>query len=203
MGVNYFAGPESRVLMGFYKGKRGLTKNNPANLSFLSQADTLQRTELGMSLGSTLLPSPVTGIPYLHAQKHLLWTRSQQPKRKQAPKRRWAETAAERTDIRPARTGGRPTAQEGRPESTLGLQLRKRQGGFWLWQKQNFKGNPVVQLQRPPVRPINTYQCLSKQLFSAGYFVKWALNLTLEQPLPQRDWVGARGRIVLVWRQGS
>lgn len=72
MGVNYFAVPESKVLTGFYKGKRGLTKNNPANLSFLSQADTLQRTELGMSLGSTLLPFPVTGVPYLDAERHLL-----------------------------------------------------------------------------------------------------------------------------------
>lgn len=51
-----------------------------------------------------------------------------------------------------------------------------------------------MQLQRPPVRPINTYQCLSKQLFSAGYFVKWAFNLTLKQPLPQRDWGGGKGK---------
>lgn len=187
MGVNYLAGPESKVLTGFYKGKRGLTKNNPANLSFLSQA------KLGMSLGSTLLPFPVTGIPSLDAQGHLLRATESTTENRH---KRGDELiqAAQRTDIRPARTAGLLTAQEGCPERALGLLLRKRQGGFWLWQKQNFKGNPAVQLQRPPVRPINTHHCLSKQSFSAGYFVKWALNLTLKQPLPQRDWGGGKGK---------
>lgn len=111
MGVNYLAGPESKVLTGFYKGKRGLTKNNPANLSFLSQA------KLGMSLGSTLLPFPVTGIPSLDAQGHLLRATESTTEHRH---KRGDELiqAAQRTDIRPARTAGLLTAQEGCPEST-------------------------------------------------------------------------------------
>lgn len=141
-----------------------------------------------MSLGSTLLPFPVTGVPYLDAERHLLWTTESTTNRRENRHQRGDEL------IQAAKTGGLLTAQEGSPESTLGLRLRKRQGGFWPRQKQNFKGNPAMQLQRPPVRPINTYQCLSKQLFSAGYFVKWAFNLTLKQPLPQRDWGGGKGK---------
>lgn len=54
------------------------------------------------------------------------------------------------------------------------------QRGFWLQQKQNFKGNRAVELQRPPAGPINTYKCLSKQLFNDGHFLKWVLSLTLK-----------------------
>lgn len=81
-----------------------------------------------------------------------------------------------------------------KPGERAGASAQEEAGRILAVAKQNFKGNPAMQLQRPPVRPINTYQCLSKQLFSAGYFVKWAFNLTLKQPLPQRDWGGGKGK---------
>lgn len=67
----------------------------------------------------------------------------------------------------------------------------ERQQGFWLKQKQNFKGNPAEELQRPLARPINTYQCLPKLALNDGYFAKWVFSLTLKTAT---DPVGLWGR---------